>query len=476
MKVLLSWIGWADFNRKMIGEKEQFTISETSPNLDIHLKSGLSFDRHMLLTNSPEDAENKDYRNSMLLYSELSKRFRHVKIDLRYVKIEDAYSLEDISPAIEAVLDEFKDDEINILFSMGTSMMSVAWFNLYEKKPYRIKLIFGRDPKHLKQGKPQFEEVRIKHLAPGIQSIKQSAYDPQQAVKITNTLAPLYDKARIAARQEDISILILGESGTGKEELAKYIKQNSLRSDKEFISVNCAALGDSLLESRLFGHIKGAFTDAKEGHKGFFEQANGGTIFLDEIGDISPKMQQSLLRVLQEGKFQKGGSSREITVNVRILAATNKDLLKGIKTGSFREDLYYRLKDVAFTLPSFIDFNMAERKELVDHFINRYASEFQKKLKFDKESLYLIYNYTYPGNIRQLQSLIKNIFVFNEGTVSKEGLPEELIEQDNYKSPVLLEEVKMQHVRKIYRQYGLKKPAAKALGIHLLTLKKYIDE
>jgi len=476
MKTLISWIGWADFKKiKIDDQRFRYEISDTSPNMDIHKKSGLSFDQHILLSNAVEDENDIDYQNAIKLFSQLSNQNRRINIKIRFIKISDAYSLEEISPIVESVLDTYRNDEIYILFSMGTSIMSIAWFNLYERKPYRIKMIFGRDPTRLKPGKLQFEEVRTKILAPGIQNIIQGQHSVGPHVKITPTLAPVYNKAKKAAQYDNISILILGESGTGKEELAKFIQQNSVRYDKEFISVNCASISDNLLESRLFGYVKGAFTDAKETRKGIFEEASGGIVFLDEIGDISPKMQQSLLRVLQEEKIQKVGSSKEVQVDIRILAATNKNLLEEVKKGNFREDLYYRLNDVSFTLPSLIQYAFEDRKELVNHFIAYFSEEFHKTLKFDKESLGVLYNYSYPGNIRQLQSILKNIYVFNEVSVNKNNLPEEIIHQKDYKNPILLEEVKKKHIRKIYKLYGQKKPAARALGINLNTLKKYID-
>ena len=478
MKTLISWVGWADFKKTKVDENKFINkVSSTSPNFDIHKKSGLSFNKHILLsTAASEDKDNAIHVDAMRLYSKLSKSFTNCTIEIRFMNIDDAYNLEEITPIAESVLDDFRTDSLYILFSMGTSIMSIAWFNLYERKPYRIKMIFGRDPTHLKSGKLQFEEVSLKYLAPGIQKVQQGKFSGKPRIKIPASLEPIYLNAKKAASYDNISILILGESGTGKEELSKFIQQNSPRADKDFIVVNCSAIDDNLLESRLFGHTKGAFTDAKEEKKGFFEEANGGTIFLDEIGDISPKMQQSLLRVLQEKKILRVGSSKEIEVDVRVISATNKNLLDKVKQGTFREDLYYRINDVSFRLPSLVHIAIQERKELIDHFITETSTVFKKKLKFDKDAKDLLYNYTYPGNIRQLQSLVKNIFIFNDDRVNKENLPAEILTQTTYKNPVLLSEVKKQHIQNIYKLYGQKKPAARALGIDLLTLKRYIND
>lgn len=213
------------------------------------------------------------------------------------------------------------------------------------------------------------------------------------------------------------SVLVLGESGTGKEVLARAIHYASTRKDKLFVAVNCAALNENLLESELFGHEKGSFTGAEKQHKGRFEIADGGTIFLDEIGDLPMHLQIKLLRVLQEEQFERVGGSTTINVDVRIIAATNKNIEELIREGKFREDLYYRLNVVNIHLPP-----LRERKEdiplLINEFVNKYIKDTNiKNLEFSKEALDLLMKYNYPGNIRELENIIHHAIVLSRDEV-----------------------------------------------------------
>lgn len=207
------------------------------------------------------------------------------------------------------------------------------------------------------------------------------------------------------------SILIQGENGTGKEMVAKAIHYNSPRKDALFMAVNCSAFNDNLLDSELFGHVKGAFTGAIKDKKGVFEVANGGTLFLDEIGDTSPSMQVKLLRILQEGTFMQVGATQPKKVNVRVVAATNKDLKEMIAKGEFREDLYYRINVINVALPS-----LRERTEdipvLMDFFLQKRCEEAGHPLKtFSKKCLEKMLDYHWPGNVRELQNEVERLVV-----------------------------------------------------------------
>ena len=207
------------------------------------------------------------------------------------------------------------------------------------------------------------------------------------------------------------TVLIRGESGTGKELVARAVHFSGSRADKPFITVSCAALTETLLESELFGYEKGAFTGATGQAKGKFELAHGGTIFLDEIGDISPKLQADLLRVLQERRFYRVGGTQEVEVDVRVIAATNKNLAEEVKQGRFREDLYYRLNVIEIKLPP-----LRERREdiplLAEHFVQRISSELGKDLTgISSEALRLLLAYDWPGNVRELENIIERAIV-----------------------------------------------------------------
>ncbi len=222
--------------------------------------------------------------------------------------------------------------------------------------------------------------------------------------------------------QSNVTILVRGETGTGKELVAAAIHKRSKRADEPFIKLNCAAISDTLLESELFGHEKGAFTDAKEMRKGRFELADGGTLFLDEIGDISPSAQVKLLRVLQEREFERVGGSKTIKVNVRLVAATNRPLEQMVKEGKFREDLYYRLNVIPIDLPP-----LRERGDdirlLVNFFLQRSIKNHKKSVTITEEAMLELMNYRWPGNIRELENTIERIVLMgSEDGISAEDM------------------------------------------------------
>ncbi len=219
----------------------------------------------------------------------------------------------------------------------------------------------------------------------------------------------------------DTTVLILGDSGTGKELVATSIYKNSLRKGKPFVKINCVAIPESLLESELFGYEKGAFTGAVAQKKGKFEIADGGTIFLDEIGDMPPATQAKLLRVLQEKEFERVGGTQTIRVDVRFITATNKNLSGMIKSGEFREDLYYRLNVFALNLPP-----LRERREDIPFLIEHFLQKAGKDLTVSHRAMQLILGYGWPGNVRELQNIIERAAVIAEGSIEPGHLPPEL--------------------------------------------------
>jgi len=230
--------------------------------------------------------------------------------------------------------------------------------------------------------------------------------------------------------QARTTVLIEGESGTGKELIAKAIHNNSNRKDKPFIAVNCAAIPETLIESELFGHVKGAFTGAHQDRIGRFELANHGTIFLDEIADMSLSTQAKLLRVIQEEKFERVGGTKTITVDVHIIAATNKGLMKEVKKGRFREDLFYRISVFPVSLPP-----LRERREdiplLISYFIEKFNKEMGKAIdNVAPQVMNVMLNYFYPGNIRELRNIVEHAFICSkDNTILPEHLPGELLRE-----------------------------------------------
>ncbi|MBM4259745.1 MAG: GAF domain-containing protein [Deltaproteobacteria bacterium] len=255
---------------------------------------------------------------------------------------------------------------------------------------------------------------------------------------VTGSRAAMRETLRLAraAAVTPTTVLLLGDSGTGKEVVARSIHEWSPRAEQPFIAVNCTALTAELLESELFGHEKGAFTGATAQKKGKFELADSGTIFLDEIGDLAPNLQVKLLRVLQDKEFQRVGGVKDLRVDVRILAATNRDLLHAMRKGTFREDLYYRLNVVALTLPA-----LRERCEdipaLVQHFIEHYCREMNHvPMTITSEALTCLQHYTWPGNVRELQNVIERAVVLSQGPcITVDDLPREVTGHGKAQSP-----------------------------------------
>lgn len=220
----------------------------------------------------------------------------------------------------------------------------------------------------------------------------------------------------------DARVLITGDNGTGKELVAHWIHEKSARSKKPMVEVNCAAIPSELIESELFGHMKGSFTGASKDRAGKFEAANGGTIFLDEVGDMSLSAQAKVLRALQENKINRVGSDKDIKVDVRVIAATNKDLKKEIEKGKFREDLYHRLAVILIHVPS-LDERKEDIPELVSHFCNLIAeSQGTSTKEFSKEALTQLQKYNWTGNIRELRNVVERLLILGGESISKEDV------------------------------------------------------
>ncbi len=239
-----------------------------------------------------------------------------------------------------------------------------------------------------------------------------------QLVGQSDAMQKVFEVVRKVADSKS-NVLICGESGTGKELVARAIHYNSIRSTMPFVAVNCSAVPETLLESELFGHMKGSFTGAISNKAGLFEIANGGTIFLDEIGDTTPTIQVKLLRVIQEREFRRVGGSQDIKVDVRVVAATNRDLEKAVADGSFREDLYYRLDVIPIRLPP-LRMRTSDIPLLVNHFLERFAKESNKpKPVISPDAMHVLLGHEWRGNVRELENLIERVVAFStEGTVT----------------------------------------------------------
>jgi len=354
--------------------------------------------------------------------------------------------------AIDYVMKPFEIDELKIIVA-----------NALEQKKLRLENIFLK------------KELRKKY------SYENMVGKSKKMMEILSFIE------KIAAT--DSTILITGESGTGKEVAAKAIHSLSPRLENQFVSINCGALPENLLESELFGHVRGSFTGAVANKKGMFEVAQEGTLFLDEVGETSPLTQVKLLRALQEKKIRKVGGTEEVPVDVRIIAASNQDLKQKIKDGEFREDLFYRLNIISFKMPP-----LREKREdlplLVTHFLKKYCERMGKEIKkISPKAMSIFESYSWPGNVRELENVIERAVVIEDSEIINENnLPKELLTspQDEELSLHLnpgfdlnsyLEEISQNYIKQARLESGgnLKKTAS-LLGISYRSLRYLIDK
>jgi DNA-binding NtrC family response regulator len=328
---------------------------------------------------------------------------------------------------------------------------------------------------------PERTELLVKKLAEHQELVEENLalrqrledrYHFENIITKSPKMQRLIELIKIVGKS-NATVLITGESGTGKELVARAIQSQSSRHNKPFITVSCAALPESLLESELFGHEKGSFTGAYTQKKGKFEFANGGTIFLDEIGEMSANIQVHLLRVLEEKEFTRVGGNEPIRVDVRVISATNKDLRKAIEKQEFREDLYYRLNVVNIELPP-----LRERKEdvplLAEHFLNKFAADNRKEVTgFSPDAMEFLLDYDWPGNVRELENAIERaVILAKDSIITVADLPQENLSLVRLASTGKnLKEVEKNHVLNVLRKAGGNySEAARILGISRMTL------
>ncbi|QDG49936.1 sigma-54-dependent Fis family transcriptional regulator [Persicimonas caeni] len=351
--------------------------------------------------------------------------------------------------AYDYITKPFKVDEARVVVDRALEKFDLLSENLYLKKTIEERESFGDMIGHSKPMQQVFEMI-----------------------------------SRVANSQT--TILIGGESGTGKELVARAIHQHSQRADKPFLPINCGAIPENLIESELFGHKKGAFTGATTDKKGLFEAADGGTVFLDEIGELPQNTQVKLLRVLQERTIKPVGGNAEISVDCRVVAATNRDLREEIAEGRFREDLYYRLNVIPIDLPP-LRARGSDVKLLIEHFVDVYASRMGVEIDgIDSEAMRILLNYNYPGNVRELQNIVERAVTLTRGSmIGVDVLPPHL-QEDSFSRVArdlevpaegldlegMVEELERSLISKaLERTSGVKKDAAELLGISFRSLR-----
>ncbi len=390
----------------------------------------------------------------------------------------------DGSEVLRRISDNDPDVPVMIVTAYGTVEAAVEAMKLgafdFITKPFtpgevRLKIDRALELVKTRRARSRLEgetEILRKELRDGVGELKGSSECMQQVYRAVEKVAPT-----------DANVMIFGESGTGKELVARAIHEKSGRASGPFIPVNCGALSPGLLESEIFGHEKGAFTGAVKRKMGRFELADGGTLFLDEISEVSLDVQVKLLRVVQERIFERVGSERSQSVDVRILAATNKDLEQAVKDGSFRQDLFYRLMVVPIHIPPLRD-RRSDIPELVRYFISKHGTRMGSGVtRISNEAVGILMSHTWPGNVRELENAVEQALVFAEGdTITPDALPEHMrgsggsaysltVPEHDATLPEVLDALEKQLILRAYKESGgVKTETARRLGIKTSAL------
>ncbi|WP_167856587.1 sigma 54-interacting transcriptional regulator [Hymenobacter metallicola] len=477
--LLVSWI--ARNNDFLTNEQGGFGgVNPQGPNADFHQHyfAAEDLEQHILLY---ADARQENHAEHLVAYLRRQHPGRDISAEL--LPLTDVIDLAEVKTKVETWLLAHREDELALFFSPGTSIMQLAWYICHTTLGLRTRLLQTRASRHLVKGQPGLTEMQEERSATPVTAIIREKQlgsgrvtEPAQyqGHLLPPALKAVYERADLVAQTDKVTVLIRGESGTGKEQLARYVHERSARAGKPFLALNCAALTDSVLESRLFGYQKGAFTGADKNTAGVFELAEGGTLFLDEIGDISPAVQVALLRALQEGEIQPvGGAPRR--VNVRVVAATNAPLEARCREDRFRWDLYYRLAVAELEPPPLRDWPAAEREALLDHLLETKRVDLARpiQLRLAAPTRQLLLNYAFPGNIRELENLLETLYVFQPGEelVEPAALPRRLYEPTVAGSSLRLADVEREHLLRVLAlKNNVKRQAALTLGIDERTL------
>ena len=456
-------IGWLGIQKDFINNS--LKVNDGGPTANFLRYHYSEYSKYILLFT-------EEYIEKARAFEKFVKQYLpYVKLQLQIVKLRNVHQdIPMIKSSIEEIILREKDKEIDIFLSTGSGTMKIVWYIVHTTLGLNTRLVQILPIEESSGHIPELIIVKVEGYSniPVSAIIREQIQENRYKPFLTKSLKNIYDKALKIAQTASVPVLIIGNTGTGKELLARFIHINSPRKRKPYKTVNTAAMSDQLLESRLFGYKKGCFTGAHKDFKGIFEQANGGTVFLDEIGDISPYMQQALLRLLQEGEIQPlCGDTKK--VDVRIIAATNKSLKSMVKKGEFRSDLFYRL-GIMLKLPDFKDYPYQEKLEFINYLITKKQEIYEKNIKLSKKVINFLLNYDYPGNIRELDNILDYLFILSEDTIAGlEALPPYI---ENTESSLSLKDMERIHIQKVLEIYNYNKTrAAKALGIAINTLK-----
>jgi transcriptional regulator of acetoin/glycerol metabolism len=509
--LLVSWLAYGqDFIR---GENNVFVgVAETGPTVQFHQHffAAGGYDAHVILY---ADARQENLAERLL--NEVLRRHPGRAVRAELLPVHDVIDLREVKSKVETWLLRCPAAELTLYFSPGTSVMQLAWYIAHTTLGLRTHLVQTRAARFGPAGQPELLQLEVGQSATPVSAIIReqqvatrtaggpNAATPRPARRVPGppaeapgpapaagpgflalpVLAPAYRRAGQVAQTDKVTVLIRGESGTGKEHLARTVHAQSARAGQPFLALNCAALTESVLESRLFGHQKGAFTGATDDARGLFELADGGTVLLDEIGDISPTTQLALLRVLQDGEIQPVGG-RPRRVDVRVVAATHTDLEARCRQGHFRWDLYYRLAVAELELPALREYARAEKEQLLDFLVAAKQSSLRRPvpLVLAPETRQRVLAYPFPGNVRELENLVETLYVFSEPgqPVLPAELPHRLLRGAAGEEPTrwgTLEAATAAYVAQAVAHCGgVKRQAARLLDVDERVVAKYLRQ
>jgi sigma54-dependent transcription regulator len=405
-------------NDFITADNGQLSVRPDGPNAGLHhvLYKTHPFNKHILLATKPTEPDTQQIRKkSQILYEYLNK-YAISSVELKFLEISDPTDHSAIKRVYEATIQEVSQefDAIWAYISPGTPQMHVAAVLTYLGGAYNgLRLLQSRPGEFTATRAPEYYFVELEKSQVPVSIVAHSVPQKQELAYFRAAcLADVYKRAsQIAAAPVRTVTYIHGETGTGKEHLARFLHDQSSRAAAPFVAINCGALQDNLLESRLFGYEQGAFTGANTQKEGLFEVAKGGTIFLDEVADMSLSMQQSLLRVIQEQTIQRIGSFIEIPVDVNIVTASHKSLDELTAQGAFRMDLYYRLTPLQLNLPPLRAWPVEDRIGLIRHLLQHQFTS----LSLSEDAQAHLIHLSLRGNIRELQAILTRLSIFSEG-------------------------------------------------------------
>jgi len=421
--------------------------------------------------------------------SSLEKMFGIKMEDFIGRNVKDLETNGVLSKSVTSLVLQTQKKQTLIQDTKGGRRLLVTGVPIFNKDRDLYRVInFSHDITELSRLKLQLEETEelLKKYKEELGELRREKVEERIIARSTK-MAKVVDLAARVARV-DTNVLITGESGSGKEVVANYIHQLSPRKESSFIKINCGAIPENLLESELFGYVRGAFTGAsKEGKLGLVLQANKGTLFLDEIGDLPLVLQVKVLQLIQEKKFNPVGGTKPVEVDIRIIAATHRDLMKMVEKGDFREDLYYRLNVIPILIPP-----LRERKDeipiLINYFLSKFGEKYMLKKYFSPEAIERLIQYSWPGNVRQLENLIERMVVTTEGEIiNLNQLPWELQEEIEANRDILqlnkilpldlaVERLERELIMMAYQKYSSINKVAEVLGVHRTTIVRKVNK